>query len=204
MIESSCVRHRLIVRPFTSQQFIFTRRLLIPLRRYFFPPLSVPGHGRGEAKILAFRDGRAEGRQTTEKCRVNVQRAKRKENNKERRKNRPDGNCNNITLDQASTYPHPKWWFGIIFFRSRPIAAENGVRTIAFLADDFFPRYKNQKRVISGWMAEAAECDGCCWMRGKDGKEKSNRKENRRKKQSKRGEKFLCSVVEFHFLLADQ
>lgn len=90
---------------------------------------------------------------------------RKKENNEERRKNRPDGNCNNITLDQTSTYPHPKWWFGI-FFSLRMVWGQSLFLLIFFRCLD---RARGGKRVISGWIAEAAECDGCgMWGRASE------------------------------------
>ena len=109
---------------------------------------------------------------------------RRKRNNEEREKNRPDGNCNNITLDQ--THIHIlNGWFGIFFLAAKWCEANH------FSCWFFFSN--REKRVISGWIAEAAECDGC-WMRGRE--KRKDGKANCRKEKT--------FMFEFHFLFADQ
>lgn len=107
-------------------QFISTRLLLIPLCRYFFPTLDTrvqnsSGFLSETKRPNAVRRGEYTEKKMSRECpklhnfplheRKNW--VQKKENNEERKKSCPDGNCNNITLDQTSTYPHPKWWFGI-------------------------------------------------------------------------------------------
>lgn len=181
-----------------SKQFLSTYTRLVPLRRYFLR--SGPEYNSGQ-KTVFWDGGKSEGtrndwihgagRKPSSECPKNTQFSSSREQQGwgaeklKKKKRNPDGNCNNIALDQTSTHP-TKWWFGIF-----PLAA-NGVRTIAFLAD-----FKRNRRRQKGdgdfwlnsrsswmwWMSRRAKIEG-----GKIAKAKL----------------FICPVVEFHFLSADQ
>lgn len=150
-------------RPLLCALFVIsTRHLLVP-----FVLLHFPSHQGPEAhqKKTTYRRRDAYERDVERMSKIytifplherkNGARKKRKIMKKEGKKSPRWKNCNNITLDQASTYPHPKWWFGIFFRRGWCEDNRFSCWVFCFL-----------ERVISGWIAEAAECDGW-WMRGK-------------------------------------